>query len=97
MMQKMLWSILNDPCLQVEDVMFLTLQKNHIDLSDISTPSTVVFKLKLPPQAKEKKRQEERTLKSIPQNLGDLAAFLRFYSPPPIPPVFAPWLCSLVL
>jgi hypothetical protein len=45
----------NDPRLEVEDAMFVTLQKNHIDLPDSFYTVASNFKPKLPLQAKQKK------------------------------------------
>jgi hypothetical protein len=40
----------NDPRLEVEDVMFSTLQKNHIDLPDSFYTVNATFRPKLPPK-----------------------------------------------
>jgi hypothetical protein len=48
----------NDPRLEVEDAMFLTLQKNHIDLPDSFFTVASNFKPKFPPQSKEKKEKK---------------------------------------
>lgn len=42
----------NDPRVEVEDAMFLTLQKNHIDLPDSFFTVNSNFHPKLPPQSK---------------------------------------------
>jgi hypothetical protein len=44
----------NEPRLEVEDALFATLQKNHIDLSDIFYKVASNFNPKLPLQAKQK-------------------------------------------
>ena len=48
----------NDPRLEVEDAMFVTLQENHIDLPDSFYTVNKNFKPKLPPQTKEKKEKK---------------------------------------
>jgi hypothetical protein len=44
----------NDPGLEVEDAMFVTLQKNHIDLLDSFFTAASNFKPKFPPQQQTK-------------------------------------------
>jgi hypothetical protein len=50
----------NDPRLEVEDAMALTLQKNHIDLPDSFYTVNNDFKPKLPLRTKEVKKKEQK-------------------------------------
>jgi hypothetical protein len=50
----------NDPRLEVEDAMFLTLQKNHIPLPDSFFTVASNFKPKLPPQTKDVKKKDDK-------------------------------------